>query len=376
MPKKEGNRVIEILARNGIGTSTYIHLNFLKLRKEKKIPFALFDLKKLEKIKDIDEFITYINFSKIDLFFDYNIYIDFCKKIFSDIKKNDKINLVQIITKIIGKFLKGKQKYSENYNPCFIIDGLHNLYNSLYNKLMRFRTIYKLSLIIIYNLEYRNSNQKFIDLLLGNNKDTIILLYNLFPGIYSLPNKFSDYFKNIYPSIENYIKINNLKSEEDLDKFKNDNKEKIRDNIIKYFNYGVSFMNIYVNAISILINKVLSIKNEFIQNIISNLPLNYFDIITISTTKIKIIYSSIFFKKIWIWKKISNESIIDILFNFNDFKFDKFIKPLFPYIKYFDSKIYFEKVKGGIFELGIRQFILKGLSPFGKIEKKIKLIAY
>ena len=200
------------------------------------------------------------------------------------------------------------------------------------------------------------------------------MLYNLFPGIYSLPNKFSDYFKNIYPSIENYIKINNLKSEEDLDKFKNDNKEKIRDNIIKYFNYGVSFMNIYVNAISILINKVLSIKNEFIQNIISNLPLNYFDIITISTTKIKIIYSSIFFKKIW--KKISNESIIDILFNFNDFKFDKFIKPLFPYIKYFDSKIYFEKVKGGMFELEIRQFILKGLSPFRKIEKKLNLIAY
>ena len=112
---------------------------------------------------------------------------------------------------------------------------------------------------------------------------------NLYDNIGSLPNKHSEFFKNFYPTIENYIKINNIKNEEELKNFYEDEKKNIKQQIYQFYNNENSLIRIYANQILLLINKDLEPKHEYIQNILQNLPLNFFyiDIINQDLVKIK-----------------------------------------------------------------------------------------
>lgn len=351
---KETQKILEIFIMKGTGISTYFFVTFSNLRKKGLIPFIIFDLNIIERFTDSQDLMNYIYFSIMNLFIDYKSYNNFCAKIFSKLKKN-KYSAEEIIIKIIKNYLKVKKVISFEYNPCIIIDGYYESYNYLNENLQNLQKKYNFSLIFIYNIEKKQSNQIFLNYrLIGFNIDKnkiLVYLNNLYGGLCSLPNKFAEYFNQFYPSITNYIRINNLNDENGKKQYYEEEKESIKKSILEFYNNEELLMKMYLNSIFILVNKKLNINHEYIQNIILNLPLNYFAMDIIGSNIIKIKYRSKIAKKVF--KKLCKEYIIDLLFNLNEFNFEKFIK-------------------GGIFELGIRQLILKGYSIFGKIEKNVK----
>ena len=351
---EETQKILEIFIMKGTGISTYFSVTFSNSRKKGLIPFIIFDLNIIERFTDSQDLMNYIYFSIMNLFIDYKSYNNFCAKIFSKLKKN-KYSAEEIIIKIIKNYLKVKKVISFEYNPCIIIDGYYESYNYLNENLQNLQKKYNFSLIFIYNIEKKQSNQIFLNYrLIGFNIDKnkiLVYLNNLYGGLCSLPNKFAEYFNQFYPSITNYIRINNLNDENGKKQYYEEEKESIKKSILEFYNNEELLMKMYLNSIFILVNKKLNINHEYIQNIILNLPLNYFAMDIIESNIIKIKYRSKIAKKVF--KKLCKEYIIDLLFNLNEFNFEKFIK-------------------GGIFELGIRQLILKGYSIFGKIEKKVK----
>ena len=110
-------------------------------------------------------------------------------------------------------------------------------------------------------------------------------------------------------------------------------------------------MNLYINEISILIDKEIDLNNIFERNIILNTPLNVFDIELYDNYYIKIKYSGENVRNVV--NKICSLSIIDLLPKLTNINMDNFIK-------------------GGIFERGVKELLIKKLPIFGEIREIIE----
>ena len=159
---EETQKILEIFIMKGTGISTYFFVTFSNLRKKGLIPFIIFDLNIIERFTDSQDLMNYIYFSIMNLFIDYKSYNNFCAKIFSKLKKN-KYSAEEIIIKIIKNYLKVKKVISFEYNPCIIIDGYYESYNYLNENLQNLQKKYNFSLIFIYNIEKKQSNQIFLN---------------------------------------------------------------------------------------------------------------------------------------------------------------------------------------------------------------------
>lgn len=351
------HNIIKILSIKGVGMSTYLYITFEKFRIEKNITFIYFDINLFENLNKSKEIIDYIYFIAMNLFIDYDAYNKFCEKLFFKFKDKIEIEKGKILTKIIKYYIKNKNDGKNNekkYKQCIIIDNYYNKYKNLYRKLKEFQKNNNFEIVIVYKLEDKLSNKIILNSISEKplKKRIIIFVNNLYDGIYSLPNKYKECFNYFFPSIINYIKFNNIKEGENIEKFMEEEKNNIKKEIYKFYNDESPLVGLYANQIYYLINKELNIEHEYIKTIAKNIPLNFFHLDLLGKNAIKIKYASKIVKKIW--KKITKETIIDLLFKLNDLKFENFIK-------------------GGIFEKGIIKFISEQKTFFGQIDNKVKL---
>lgn len=346
-------KIMEIYSPGGVGLSTYLYITFCNLRKKENINFIYFDLKIIENITKIIDIMKYIYFISMNLFSNFQDYNNFCRELFFYLTDKKVVEIGKIIIIIIQKYIQFIKKAHNKSNPfCIIIDSYMDKTNHLYKKITEIQNKYYFKLLFTFLLDDGSANLKILESMIKDNiKETIIFFDNLYKYIYLVPNKYQKIFKNFFPSIKNYLKINECNTEEEASNIYKQEMNNIKEEIFKFYNNNELTIQTYMSAIFLLIDKDIFLNNEFNRNIFLNIPLNYFKIERIRTKTIKIKYNSSIVKKIW--KKLCKEIIINALFNFDNIKFDNFIK-------------------GGIFEEGIKQIILKGNSFFGKIEKKIK----
>ena len=282
------------------------------------------------------------------MFVSYKYYNEFCSKVYLEITKFG-FDIDSVIISIIDLYIKHIEKFNMDYVPCIIIDNYNPENNELYNKLLLSQSKNDFRIIMVYQLRSRSSNKIITDYLDDKKNESFEIKYTktLYYKIEKLPNKYENIFKEMIPTIYNYLKINNCKSEKDAKKFLKDEEKDIKSEIKKFYNNNISNMNLYLNEISILIGKELNIKNDFIKNIFWNTPLNVFDFTLLENDNIIINYASKSVKKIVY--DICSSSIIDLLPKLSVLNLDNF-------------------VKGGIFERGIKELLKKKKPIFGMID--------
>ena len=277
---KIGNlkEILEIFTKKGIGVTTYMYITFLKFRKEKNIHFIYIDINLYEKVNTTKELFNCLYFFVIGLFNDFNDYNKFCKKIFLKLKNKKEIEKEKILLKIIYYYIRDHIiTKKDKYKPCIIIDHFYNKYQNLYQQIEKMLESYYFSTIIIYNLEDQYSNEKFFPYISKKEEQQNKLFYfmnDLYDNISNLPNKHKNYFRDLFPSISNYIKINNINKEEDAKKFYDEQINNIKKDINNFYNNDNSSIGMFANQIFLLINKKLNKNSKYIQDIICNLPLN------------------------------------------------------------------------------------------------------
>ena len=293
-----------------------------------------------------------MNLNIINLFVSYKYYNEFCSKVYLEIAKFG-FDIDNIIISIIDLYIKHIEKFNMAYVPCIIIDNYNPENNELYNKLLLSQAKNDFRIIMVYQLKSPISNKIITDYLDDKKKESFEFKYTktLYSKIEKLPNKYENIFKEMIPTIYNYLKINNCKSEKDAKKFLKDEEKDIISEIQTFYNDNISKMNLYLNEISILIGKELNIKNDFIKNIFLNTPLNVFDLTILENYNITINYASKSVKKIVY--DICSSSIIDLLPKLNDLNLDNF-------------------VKGGIFERRIKELLKKKKPIFGMIDNIVQ----
>ena len=289
---KSKYKIIEIFAINGIGISTYLYVNFSKLRNEKLIPFIYLDLEKIYNFENIHDFMKYIYFSITNLFVEFIKYENFCKKIFFEIKNTK--NIQKIIILIIENYMKEIAPLYKEYNPCIIIDHYTEKHKDLYYTLIYdLHRKYAFKTMSIYMLKEKFSNERLLKSFLNKTNYFIPTLILYFDKLYSFLdlnsqiNKYNKSFEKIFPSISNYKKFKSLKNEEEVNSFIEKENETIKKEILHFYNNDHSYIEMFVNSISTLINKKLNIMEESIQSIFVNIPLNYFYISKTKKTKLK-----------------------------------------------------------------------------------------
>ena len=353
--------LLGIFTKKGVGVTTYLYITFLRFRKDKQVHFLYFDLDLFEKMKTTKDILDCLYFFFIGLFINFNEYNKFCEKIFYKLKKRRVIEKEKIIFKIIKYYIKNyMDKDKTIYKPCIIIDNFRKKNYQLYDNIEKLQNRYDFSGIIIYSLDDKYSNENFYQYISRENiptrnkinKRTFYFMNDLYDSISELPNKHKKYFINFFPSISNYIKINNIDKEEEAKKFYEEQINTVKNEIFGFYSDETSLMSMYVYQVIMLVNKELNKDCTYIQQIIYNVPLNFFIFSFTENDRIMIKYSSKIVKKIW--KKFAKSSLIDSLFNF------------------YDSKLLENYIKGGIFEKGIVKIIRENKTFFGKIDNKVK----
>ena len=354
---EKNKKIVEIFRKKKTGITTFLNVYFSQLRtrirtKERFIPFIIFDYDRLLNLKKFEELINLLNLNIINLFVSYKYYNEFCSKVYLEIAKFG-FDIDNIIISIIDLYIKHIEKFNMAYVPCIIIDNYNPENNELYNKLLLSQAKNDFRIIMVYKLKSPTSNKIITDYLDDKKKESFEFKYTktLYSKIEKLPNKYENIFKEMIPTIYNYLKINNCKSEKDAKKFLKDEEKDIISEIQTFYNDNISKMNLYLNEISILIGKELNIKNDFIKNIFLNTPLNVFDLTILENSNITINYASKSVKKIVY--DIRSSSIIDLLPKLNDLNLDNF-------------------VKGGIFERRIKELLKKKKPIFGMIDNIVQ----
>lgn len=187
-------------------------------------------------------------------------------------------------------------------------------------------------------MENKLSNRIFLDYLEEKKNESFDYKYTttLYSDLYELPNKYEDVFKSLKPTINNYLKLNNCLNEDEAKNVEIEEEKEVENEIFQFFNNDKDQINLYLNEISILINREINIETDFIKNIFLHIPLNLFDLEIISNNTIIIKYSSSIVEKIVY--RICSDSIIGLLPKINNLNLDNF-------------------VKGGLFERGIKGYI-------------------
>lgn len=258
----------------------------------------------------------------------------------------------KIIIKIIELFIDRIKDLEMSYVPCIIIDNF-NPNSELYNRLVKLQSSNNFRIIIIYQMENKLSNRIFLDYLEEKKNESFDYKYTitLYSDLYELPNKYEDVFKSLKPTINNYLKLNNCLNEDEAKNVEIEEEKEVENEIFQFFNNDKDQINLYLNEISILINREINIETDFIKNIFLHIPLNLFDLEIISNNTIIIKYSSSIVEKIVY--RICSDSIIGLLPKINNLNLDNF-------------------VKGGLFERGIKEYINDVEPIFGKIEKVVE----
>ena len=240
-----------------------------------------------------------------------------------------------------------------SYVPCIIIDNYDPINTELYNKLIKLQNKNNFKIIIIYRLENKLTNKILLDYLEERKNENFDYKYTrtLYDGLSELPNKYEKFFNYLIPTINSYLQINNSINEKEAKSIVEDEEKRIEKEIYKFFNNDKEQINLYLNEISILIDKEINIGSDFIKNIFLNTPLNIFDLEIISNDSILIKYSGETVKNVI--QRICSDSIIDLLPKINNLNLDNFIKD-------------------GLFERGIKEYISHVQPIFGKIEKIVE----
>ena len=353
---EKSRKIVEIFIKNKVGITTYLHVFFSQLRTrirtiERFIPFIIFDYDKLLNLTKIKSLVDTINFSIVNLFVTYKEYNYFCSIIYKLITELN-FDIDKIIISIIKSYMEYIKKYNMEYVPCIILDNYNPNYKQLYNALEALLKDFNFRIIFIYLLDNKLSNEVLVDYLREKKNEMHVYKYakSLYYDINKLPTKYPKYYKCLLPTINNYIKINNCKNEEEAKNILIDEENYIEKEILKFYIDNINLMNLYINEISILIDKEINLNNDYERNIILNTPLNVFDIEIYDNYYIKIKYSGENVKNVV--NKICCLSIIDLLPNLTNINMDNFIKD-------------------GILKRGVKELLIKKLPIFGKIEEVI-----
>ena len=132
-------------------------------------------------------------------------------------------------------------------------------------------------IIIIYQLENKLSNRIFLDYLEERKNENFDYKYTrtLYDGLYQLPNKYKNVFRLLIPTMNSYLKIDNIFNEKEAKSMVEEEEKEIKKELYKFFSNDKEQLNLYINELSILIGKEINIKSDFIKNIFLNTPLNY-----------------------------------------------------------------------------------------------------
>ena len=349
--------IIEIFRKKNVGITTFLYIFYSQLRTrvikaDRFIPFILFNYSKLLSFKEHKILIETLYFNILNLFVEYIYYKKFCTKIYNNIIDCG-FNIPKIIITIITSYMEHIKEYDMGFVPCIIIDNFNPDFIQLQNDLIILQKNYNFKVIFVYKLENRSCNRIILDYFIGIKNESFLMKYTntLYENIGKLPNKYPQYFNEFSPIIENYLKINNCESEENVKQMISFDEEEIEKEIYKFYKNEQEIVNLYLNEILVLIDKPININKEFIQNIFLNIPLNVLDIEITENNNIKIKYSSKNAKKVIY--KICSSSIINLLPKLHELNIDNFIK-------------------GGIFKRGITELFKKEKPIFGKIDEVIE----
>ena len=183
---------------------------------ERFIPFIIFNYDKLLNLTKIKSLVDNINFSIVNLFVTYKEYNDFCSIIYKLITEIS-FDIDKIIINIIKSYMEYVKKYNMNNVPCIIIDNYNPTYKQLYIALETLLKEFNFRIIFIFQLENKLSNEVLVDYLREKRNEMFEYKYarTIYYDINKLPTKYPKYYKCLIPTINNYIRINNCKSEEE-----------------------------------------------------------------------------------------------------------------------------------------------------------------
>ena len=356
---EEKLNVIEIFGKKKMGITTELSIFYSQLRtrkrtKEKFIPFFIVDFLRLFELKKLNVLIDLLNYYLLNLFVEYEKYNEFCVSIMSKIKKLG-FKISEIILLIIKEYINYIKNEDMLYLPVIIIDNYtykYDINNIFYNSLIQLQENYKFKIIIKYSLDNNFTNKKILEYLNEEKNESFKMkFYNIIHSVRKLPCKYEKYFKLIIPSITNFIKIENCKNEDEVKYLIKQEEEDIKNEIFKFYNNDSQLMSLYLNEISLLINKTISFKNDFIQNLFLYIPLNILDIDILDYNHIQINYSCAISKKVI--DNICSNTIIELI-----------KKPIFMSLNNF--------IQDGLFEYGIEIILQKNNSIFGEINQTIE----
>ena len=276
-------KIIEIFTKKGVGISTHLFLFFQRKRsifgpKEGFIPFLIFNYPKLKAVKTISELNFLLNFAIVNCFLYYDEYVEYSKHVFELIKFHGLNYINDIIFDIIKDIRNINEKKNLNL-PYVIIDRY--IFSLDSDETFKKRLIFDAEtldskIIFIYSLEEKKANEILYEYLAGNktNKQMFFYTDTLYLNIGELPSKYPEIYSNMYPKINNYIKIQNCENVESAQKIMKSEQNEIIEHLSKFYETKEK-KYYYINQYLYLINKEIDIKH--IRQIFLNIPLEIFD---------------------------------------------------------------------------------------------------
>ena len=121
-------------------------------------------------------------------------------------------------------------------------------------------------------MENKLSNRIFLDYLEERKNENFDYKYTrtLYDGLYQLPNKYKNVFRLLIPTMNSYLKIDNIFNEKEAKSMVEEEEKEIKKELYKFFSNDKEQLNLYINELSILIGKEINIKSDFIKNIFLN----------------------------------------------------------------------------------------------------------